>query len=81
MVEAYITTEIVSKTLLFSRSDKRQDFAWNKQQTKCYIVHKISPSYLQKPVYGLIPLEPAETRPRSYFPDSRVAFSWYNKQS
>ena len=26
--------------------------------------HKLSPSYLQKPAYGAMPLEPAETRPR-----------------
>ena len=28
------------------------------------MVHKLSPSYLQKLVYGAMPLEPAETRPR-----------------
>ena len=27
-------------------------------------MHKLSPSYLQKPAYGAMPLEPAETRPR-----------------
>ena len=27
-----------------------------------------------KPAYGSMPLEPAETRPRSNFPDSKVAF-------
>ena len=56
------------KTLLFSRSDKRQDFAWNRQQTEWNIEHKLSPSYLQKPANGSMPLEPAETRPISNFP-------------
>ena len=42
-------------------------------------VHKLSPSYLQKPAYGAMPLEPAETRPRSNFPESRVAFPRYNQ--
>ena len=74
LVKAYITTEIGSKTPLLSRSDKGQDFAWNRQQTEWNIVHKLSPSYLQKPVYGSMPLEPAETRHRSNFPQSRVAF-------
>ena len=32
-------------------------------------MHKLSPSYLQKPAYGSMPLEPAETRPRSNFPE------------
>ena len=81
LVKAYITTKIVSKTLLFWRSDKRQDFAWNRQQTEWNIVHKLSPPYLQKPVYGSMPLEPSETRPRSNFPESIVAFPRYNQQS
>ena len=38
-------------------------------------MHKLSPSYLQKSAYGSMPLEPAETRPRSNFPKSRVAFT------
>ena len=37
-------------------------------------MHKLSLSYLQKSVYGSMSLEPAETRPRSSFPESRVAF-------
>ena len=65
---------MLRKTLLFSRSDKRQDFAWNRQQTEWNVVHKLSPCYLQKPAYGSMPLEPAETRPISNFPESRVAF-------
>ena len=44
-------------------------------------MHKLSPSYLQKPAYGAMPLEPAETRSRSNFPESRVAFSRYNQLS
>ena len=64
----------IRKTLLLSRSDKRQDFAWNRQQTEWNVLHKLSPSYLQKPAYGSMPLEPAETRPISNFPESRVAF-------
>ena len=80
LVKAYITTEIGSKTLLFWRSDKRQDFVWNRQ-TEWNIVHKLSPPYLQKPVYGSMPLEPSETRPRSNFPESIVAFPRYNQQS
>ena len=51
----------IRKTLLFSRCDKRQDFAWNRQQTEWNIAHKWSHSYLQKPAYGSMPLEPAET--------------------
>ena len=51
----------IRKTLLFSRSDKRQDLAWNRQQTEWNIAHKWSHSYLQKPAYGSMPLEPAET--------------------
>ena len=35
-------------------------------------MHKLSPSYLQKPAYGAMPLEPAETRRRSNFPESGV---------
>ena len=45
---------LVSKTLLFSLSDKWQDFAWKRQQTYWNIVHKLSPglsSYLQKLAY------------------------------
>ena len=41
-------------------------------------MHKLSPSYLQNPAYGAMPLEPAETRPRSNFPESRVTFPRYN---
>ena len=45
LVKAYITNEIVSKTLLFLQSDKRQDFAWNRhrsrQQPEWNIVHKL----------------------------------------
>ena len=63
LVKAYIKTQIVSKTLLFSRSHKRQSFAWNRQQTEWNIVSKLSSSYLQKPAYGSMPLVPAETRP------------------
>ena len=83
LVKAYKTTSIVSKTLLFSRSDKQQDSAWNRQQTEWNIVHKLSPSYLQKPAYGAMPLEPAETRPRSNFPESTVTFPryWSAKQN
>ena len=70
-----LTWQIASKTQLFSRSDKQQDFAWNRQQTEWNTVHKLSPSYLQKPAYGSMSLEPAETRPTSNFPESRVCFS------
>ena len=42
-------------------------------------MHKLSPSYMQKPTYGAMPLEPAETRPRSNFCESRVAFPRYNQ--
>ena len=45
----------IRKTLLFSWSDKRQDLAWNRQQTEWNIAHKWSPSYLQKPAYGSMP--------------------------
>ena len=45
------------------------------------VVHKLSPSYLQKPAYGSMPLEPAETTHRFNFPESRVAFSMYNQLS
>ena len=38
-------------------------------------MYKLSPSYLQSPAYGAMPLEPAETRPRSNFSESRVYFS------
>ena len=34
---------------------------------------------MQKPAYGAMPLEPAETRPRSNFPESRAAFPRYNQ--
>ena len=59
----------------FSPCVKRQSLAWNGQQTEWNIVHKLSPFYLQKPAYGSMPLEPAETTARSNFPESRVAFS------
>ena len=72
---------IVSKTLLFSRSDKQEDSSCNRQQTERNIVHKLSPSYLQKRAYGAMPFEPAEARPRSNFPQSRVAFPRYNQLS
>ena len=42
LVKAYITTELFSKTLLFSRSDKRHDFAWNRQQTEWSISHTLA---------------------------------------
>ena len=42
-------------------------------------MHKLSPSYLQKPTYGAMSLEPTETRPRSNFPESRVTFPRYNQ--
>ena len=71
----------VSETLLFSRFDKQQDSAWNRQQTELNVAHKLSLSYLQKSAYGSVPLEPAETRPRSNFPESRVAFPRYNQLS
>ena len=45
------------------------------------MVQKLSPSYLQKPAYGAMPLEAAETRPRSNFPEWRVAFPRYNQLS
>ena len=32
-------------------------------------MHKLSPFYWQKPGYESMPLEPAETRPRSNFPE------------
>ena len=35
-------------------------------------MHKLSPSYLQKPAYGAMPLEPAETRPRAESSFSKV---------
>ena len=44
-------------------------------------MHKLSPSYLQKPACGAMPLEPAETRPRANFPESRVAFPRYNRRN
>ena len=44
-------------------------------------MYKLSPSCLQKAAYGSMPLEPAETRPRSNFPESRVAFPRYNQLS
>ena len=47
------------KTLYISRTDKRQDFAY-RQQNGWSIVH--TPSYLQKPAFGSVPLQPAETR-------------------
>ena len=81
LVKAYITTYIVSKTLLFSRFDKQLDSAWNRQQTEWNVVHKLSLSYLYKSAYGSMPLEPAETRPRSNFPESRDAFPRYNQLS
>ena len=48
-------------------------------KTEWNIVRKLSSFYLQKPVYGSMPLEPAETRPKSNFFESRVAFSRYNQ--
>ena len=39
---------------------------------------KLSLSYLQKSAYGSMPLELVDTRPRSDFPESRVAFPRYN---
>ena len=74
--KAYIATYIVSKTLLFSRSDKLQDFAWNRQQLN-EIKHsaQLVPLSAQRLAYGSMPLELAETRPRSNFPTSRNAFS------
>ena len=53
----------------------------SRQQTKWNIVHKLSPSYLQKPDYSVMSLEPAETRPRSNFSESRVTFPRYNQLS
>ena len=35
----------------------------------------------QRLAYGSMPLEPAETRPRSNFPESRVAFPTYDQLS
>ena len=35
-------------------------------------MYKLSPSCLQKAAYGSMPLEPAETSPRSNFPESIV---------
>ena len=40
----------------------------NRQQTEWNILHKLSPPYLPKSACGSMPLEPAETRPRSNFP-------------
>ena len=37
--------------------------------------------YLQKPAYGSMLLQPVETRPRSNFPELRVAFPRYNPLS
>ena len=45
-LKAYITTYIVSKTLLFSRPDKQQDSAWNRQQTEWNRVHKWLPNLI-----------------------------------
>ena len=42
-------------------------------------MHKLSLSYLQKSAYGSMPLEPTETRPRSNFHESKVAFPRYNQ--
>ena len=72
--KACIATYIVSKTLLFSRSDKLQDFAWNRQQLN-EIKHSAQLVNLPAPrlAYGSMPLELAETRPRSNFPESRNA--------
>ena len=74
--KAYIATYIVSKTLLSSRSDKLQDFAWNRQQLN-EIKHSAQLVTLsaQRLAHGSMPLELAETRPRSNFPESRNAFS------
>ena len=42
---------------------------------KLNIVNNLSPCLHKKLVYGSMPLELAETRPRSNFPESRNAFS------
>ena len=44
-------------------------------------MHKSSLSYLQKSAYASTPLEPAETKPRSNFPESRVESSFSKVQS
>ena len=74
-VQAYITTQIVRKTLLFSQSDRQQDFAWNRQQTEWNSAQLVALSAQSQLAYGSMSLEPTETRPRSNFSDSRVAFS------
>ena len=45
------------------------------------VVRTVTLSYLQKSAYSSMPLEPTETRPRSNFPESRVAFPRYNQSS
>ena len=46
---------------------------------KLNIVNNLSPCLHKKLVYGSMPLELAETRPRSNFPESRVGFPRYNQ--
>ena len=41
---------------------------------KLNMVHNLSPCLHKRLVYGSMPLELAETRPRSNFPESRSAF-------
>ena len=91
LVQAYTTIfellcfvnylKIGSKTLLFLRSNKRQDFARNGQQTEWTLYTNYHYPICKNSAYGLMPLEPAETRHRSNFPECRVAFPTYNQLS
>ena len=64
-----------------SSQKERKGEEWNRKQTEWNIVHILSSFYLQKPVYGSMPLEPAETRAKSNLLESRVSFSRYNQHS
>ena len=72
--KAYIATYIVSKTLIFSRPDKQQTGTDNKLNEIKHSAQLVILS-AQRLAYGSMPLELAETRPRSNFPESRNAFS------
>ena len=67
--------KIVSKTFLSSRSDKQENFAWNRHQTEWNIVHRLLHCCLRRLAYNSIPLDPARTRHIFNFSESRLARS------
>ena len=74
LVEAYIATYIVSKTLrgpINNRTSHGRDNKLNEIKHSAQLVTMSA----QRLAYGSMPLELAETRPRSSFPESTNTFS------